>query len=309
MSFTIQLDKEDIKKALRHYIVDLVSRIDYLSHDGSRFTKFDSDNDFFLGELGEIAFAKFLTQMGYRNDVDFFKTSDKSNDPSFSSYFTQVNGVKYDRFDFGINMFYGADGHRKSTIKVDVKTQKYVGKYNDSWQFSVNSNTIDKLENDKNRIHLFCFIFSKYGINDIIIENISKKNKDQLREIYKNIEQYMRVSQVDVDILGTITPEKFTILSDKFEKGEIYRINTSNSNLNAYSVHSPMHRIFIRYLENVEKTIPNLTIGVPSQKLDRYRSKTTDSLYVKNTQDQLIPIGKIYYNSQHRSYSHFIKSL
>lgn len=48
----ITLDKEDIANATRFYIDDLIFR----QKNKDRFTKFDSENDAFLGALGEIAF-------------------------------------------------------------------------------------------------------------------------------------------------------------------------------------------------------------------------------------------------------------
>ena len=36
-----------------------------------RYTKFDSDNDSFLGPLGEIVFKKYLEENGYKYGEDF----------------------------------------------------------------------------------------------------------------------------------------------------------------------------------------------------------------------------------------------
>lgn len=48
----IDISEEDICIAVKKYIVDLANRI----KDEKRFTKFDSENDVFLGIIGEIAF-------------------------------------------------------------------------------------------------------------------------------------------------------------------------------------------------------------------------------------------------------------
>ncbi len=122
----------------------------YRDANPQRFTKFDSDNDVFLGSLGEFAFCKYLQSRSYEYlqnywDNQHLPDSDKK----------QIDGRVYDLYDFKVHL------SKDKYIKIDVKTQYCINLkyYDENWQMDVNENTVKKIENEQRDIDYFVFIF------------------------------------------------------------------------------------------------------------------------------------------------------
>lgn len=305
---SINLQENDIVFALKQYILELVER----KNTDNRYTKFDSNNDIFLGILGEIAFEKYLSNIGFIKDTDFVKVSDKINSPTFSKFFTSVGDKKYDKMDFLLKLFYDINGNPIDLMKIDVKTQKYIGNYNENWQFAVNKNTVEKINGKENIIDNFVFIFSKNGIEDFIDIDFENKSINELREIYKKIRINLKQNSINLEILGIIEPKKFLVLAEEFKENEIFRVNKNKDKLNAFKSVSSMYRISLKYLSNIEKIIPPRKLNFDYETLINYKKLfQNENRYVKIENDKsklLFPYNKVYLNSQYKDFNELINN-
>ncbi len=302
----ISLNKNYLEIAILKHIDELIDR----QNNKNRFTKFDSDNDTFLGYLGEVAFEIFLQQKGFNKNSDFVRLDECKLNPAFKKYFTFNSTGTYDSCDFLLKLFFDKDGKNLPLLKIDVKTQKYVGQYTADWQFSVNSNTISKIQKNIERIDLFVFIFSKIGIDDCFDFKLNKLNVEQLNNLKNDYQSYIKINSIDLDILGSMSPKNLINLAVPFEKDEIFRIN----NLKPYITHSPMHRITIKYLENINKIIPSRTIDYSQKNVNLYKNNFPDEKkFIKiinydNNYD-FLPYNKVYLNSQFKDFQEFIHKI
>lgn len=239
----IELDDRIIKKAIEKYIEELIHRID----NPNKYTKFDSDNDIFIGMCGEYAFAKFLYNKGFDKRKDYFQIGLFESDEKFKDDFVEVDNFKYDKYDFKLNLLFDKNNNELESIKIDVKTQKYVGRYNDNWQFAVNGNTIEKLIKNESKIDYLSFIFTEYGIEDFInLEVFKKATKEELLIFKSNLTPMLKRKSIKLEILGVISPKNFIVLSEQFSKDEVFRINkTKEGEIKPFRTNSPMYRIKI----------------------------------------------------------------
>lgn len=216
-----------------------------------RYTKFDSDNDSFLGPLGEIVFKKYLEENGYKYGEDF-----KDNKILNKNDMTEINGKQYDHFDFKIK--YG-----KQNLKIDVKTQYCINlnAYNEEWQMAVNSNTIDKIKNCKREIDYFVFIFCDKNVEEYkkhLKEKLKTENEieiiDWLEENIEKASKYFK--EIRLDIVGIIKTKHFIEASTLFKEKEIFRINFSKEGKERiWRSEANMYRIFIKFLTDIKKEI------------------------------------------------------
>tara|TARA_B100002019_G_C21271417_1_gene602589 strand:+ start:1419 stop:1796 length:378 start_codon:yes stop_codon:yes gene_type:complete len=125
MNINIGIDRDDIRIVVKKYIVDLARKI----KKDDRYTKFDSENDVFLGVLGEIAFKKRLREKGFIDGRDFEHISELKQN---GEYVKKIDEFSYDLFDFKLDFLFDENGNNISGFNIDVKTQKYVGKYNNN---------------------------------------------------------------------------------------------------------------------------------------------------------------------------------
>lgn len=304
----INLEKDDIVLALKKYILEIVER----KKEKNRFTKFDSPNDLFLGILGEISFEKHLINLGFNKNTDFVKLDDKKEDSKFENYFNKIGNKVYDKCDFLIKLFFDKNGEPIDLMKIDVKTQKYIGNYDENWQFAINQNTVNKIKEETSIINQFVFIFSKNGIEDFIDIDIENKNIEELRLIYKNIENNLKKNTIKLEILGCISPEKFLTLSEEFSEGEIFRVNKGTS-LNSFKTIAPMSRIYLKYLSNIEKIIPPRKIDFDIQSINNYKKIfKNENKYVKIESENnscLFPYNKVYLNNQHNNFQQLLNNI
>tara|TARA_B100000700_G_C15063470_1_gene867720 strand:- start:16756 stop:17721 length:966 start_codon:yes stop_codon:yes gene_type:complete len=304
----VKIEEKDIIEALKKYIIEIA----YRKKEKKRYTKFDSENDTFLGYIGEIAFKRKLLNKGFVENEDVFHISE---DEYNNKYIKKINGRNYDEFDFLIDIFYDKNGNKskEEAFKIDVKTQKYYGKFNENWQFAVNSHTVDKIKENKNRITHFLFIFSQNGLSDIIDSDIEKLNIENLRYLYKNINSFLKVKNFDVDICGIISVNKFLFLSEEFGTGETFRLNINNNKINKFNAKDNMHRIFLKYLDNVDKIIPSRKIKTNINNLKKYtKNFQNENTYVKvlsDNKEAFIPYNKVYLNSQYKDLEELIKKI
>lgn len=102
----ISLNKNYLEIAILKHIDELIDR----QNNKNRFTKFDSDNDTFLGYLGEVAFEIFLQQKGFNKNSDFVRLDECKLNPAFKKYFTFNSTGTYDSCDFLLKLFFDKDG-------------------------------------------------------------------------------------------------------------------------------------------------------------------------------------------------------
>ena len=310
----VKLPIEVIKAALVEHIDFLIERKD----NPDKFSKFDSENDAFLGACGEYAFAKYLSSKGFIKESDYLQVNKYRKLVKFKEHFKDVNGILYDKYDFTLNLFNDQKGNPLPPLKIDVKTQKYVGTYTDEWQFAVNSNTIDQVKKDENKIDFFLFIFSKDGLSDVIDPKVFDVDKKSLENLKKNITPLLKKTEIEVDLLGMIKPSKFIALSQEFKKGEIFRMNNSARGINSFKAFSPMHRIFLNYLDNTEKLIIPKKINnvIDPENINGYVNKigvNKETMFATvldaNNQTYNFPVDKVYENSQHKDFNTFVNSM
>jgi len=99
-------------------------------------------------------------------------------------------------------------------------------------------------------------------------------------------------------------------LSVPFDKDEIFRIN----DLKPYKTQSPMHRITIKYLENINKIIPSRTIDYSQNNVNLYKNNfPNENKFIKIINHQnnytFIPYNKVYLNSQFVDFENFMKKI
>jgi len=312
ISLNKEIDKFDcIIFALKEYLKELK----YRKEEQNRYTKFDSDNDIFLGILGEFAFAKYLsTQNGLNKNKDYFQISRNLNNPECEDAIVNVNGKKYDKYDFKLSFI------ENQELKIDVKTQKYVGQYTEDWQFAINSQTIEKLKEDPNRIDFFQFIFSQKGIFDFLpkedIQYLQKQASiEEIDKYINNIESKMLSNEINMELLGMVESKKVEVLSEEFEEGEEFRLNYNKykDQYTTFKTFSNMHRLDLKYLSNTNKIIPKTVINNPN--IDNLKvkemlkvlpkSKKEFSVYI-NKEEFKFPYSKIYLNSQFKDFEEML---
>ncbi|MGJ0341933.1 hypothetical protein NG769_05660 [Aliarcobacter cryaerophilus] len=230
-----------------------------------RFTKFDSDNDIFLGTIGEFAFSRYLKIRGYKYLTNFWDNKNLPDDG-----IKEIDGRIYDLYDFGITL------SEEQTIKIDVKTQYCIGleHYNQNWQMAVNENTINKIKNGYRNIDYFVFIFCDKESTKYIkfIEN--KFSNDNPIDLIKFLNSYKSKPEklfkpISVDIVGTLEVQKFIDLSISFKEKELFRINIkkgSDTKPFYWNAKSPMSRVYIKYLMDIDKLIVPLNIDLCKEK-------------------------------------------
>lgn len=317
----VKLEKEIVKIAIQKHIKDLINK----QENETRFTKFDSDNDVFLGECGEMAFAKFLKfNNGYEKNEDYYRVSSLKNNNSsikeylnFKNHFVNVNGTYYDKYDFIIDIFEDYNGNNTKPLTVDVKTQYRTpfGNPTDDWQFAINSNTVKQIQNDSNKVDYFLFAFSKNKVEDFLDKSkLKNKTVEELYSIAINIEQHANLKDIEIEIIGMIKPEQFLVLSEEFKENEIYRVNQNKqNNFNSFKSESSMYRIDLRYLKNMEKILPfkNLPKQFNIEKLKKYKSALPKAeKYVRlrfGNETETFPYDKVYLNSQYANFMEFSK--
>lgn len=238
----------------------------YRDEHPERFTKFDSDNDIFLGTIGEFAFSRYLKDRGYEYLSNYWDNKNLPDDAK-----KEINGRTYDLYDFGIQFSKGKD------IKIDVKTQYCIALkyYNENWQMAVNENTINKIRTGYRKIDYFVFIFSDKESSKYI-EHIEKRFKtNDSNKIIELLESYKGKSEklfnsFSVDIIGAIEVEKFISLSTSFKENEVFRINLQNKNNRIkplyWKTQSAMSRIYIKYLINIDRLVIPLNINLCKEK-------------------------------------------
>lgn len=224
-----------------------------------RFTKFDSDNDIFLGTMGEFAFSRYLKMRGYKYLSDYW---DNKNLPTDAK--KEINGRIYDLYDFGIKL------SEYKHIKIDVKTQYCIGLkyYNYNWQMAVNDNTITKIRNGYRDIDYFVFIFCDKESTKYIEHIENKFSNNNPADIIELLNGYKKKPEklflpINVDIVGAIKVKKFIDYSISFKENEIFRINLKKGeNIKPlyWDAKSSMSRIYIKYLMDIDKLIIPLNI-------------------------------------------------
>jgi len=305
----IQLDEVVLKISLKAYINDLINK----KKDSNRYTKFDSENDALLGALGEYAFAKFLYNKGLRKNIDYLKI-DIANATPGDDNFVQVGNKFYDKYDFLVS-----NVQNQEPFRIDVKTQKYVGKPTNDWQFAVNSNTIDKINKKTREIDKFLFIFSRMGTEDILKMDLNNKSIEELEMILNNdieLVNCLKIKKINMEIMGVIDYDKFIFLSSKYEEGEAFRIYSKYDKFNEFTTQSPMHRINLNYLSNPDKVIPNRILNlhnIDENKVELLYAKTDLNqpffdLYV-NDKLYKCPYDKLYTDSRFSNQSEFLNNM
>lgn len=312
---SIEIDKLVLEAAIKEHINFLIER----KKNPNKFSKFDSDNDAFLGSCGEFGFAKYLSEKGFSRTKDYFQINRYKNNELglFKEHFKEIDGILYDKYDFILDIFYDGNGCRKKPLKIDVKTQKYVGKYNENWQFAVNSNTVEQIKKDPNKIDSFLFIFSKNGLSDVIDEHHFNVSIDELELLKNNIIPKLKKTKIELEILGMIEPSKFLVLSEEFKKGDVFRVNETSNGLNSFKAFSPMYRINLKYLSNPNKMIipKKVMEEINVNKINNYIKKIgieTDTIYCRFSDGKnefYFPFNKIYTNSQHNDFKTFISEM
>lgn len=305
----VKIEKEEVIDALKKYIIEIA----YRKKEKNRYTKFDSENDTFLGYIGELAFKKKLLKKGFKEETDFFHISEKNYD---DKYIKKVNGKRYDEFDFLLDIFYDQEKNKnkEKSLKIDVKTQKYIGKFDENWQFAVNSKTIEKIKKDTSKITHFLFIFSNKGLSDITDAKIEELNIENLRYLYKNLEDFLKIKEFEIEICGLISTEKFLFLSEEFKTGDTFRVNIKqNGEIQKFNAKDNMYRIYLKYLENLDKVIPSKKINIKINSLEEYiKAFPNEKNYVKicnEDQEVFFPYNKVYLNSQYKNIEELIKKV
>jgi hypothetical protein len=215
----------------------------------NRYTKFDSDNDLFLGPLGEKVFFNFLEESGYFYQKDFIDNKClEEKDKSI------INGIEYDHFDFKLK--YG-----NNFFKIDLKTQYCfnLDLYDEYWQMAVNYQTIEKIKTGKRNLDYFVFIFSDKKFNDYKLHLEKKLKTNNINIILNwlklnliNSEKYFK--DFFVDIVGIINTKHFISCSNLFKENEIFRINfNNNGKALIWKSEADMYRVYIKYLNDFYK--------------------------------------------------------
>lgn len=309
----VKASKEMIIEALiLSYQEDIFKR-----DNPSRYTKFDSDNDSFMGSLGEMVLKDFLIEKKYQYGIDFFDTK---NLPDNDYYINQER--KYDKYDFGIyicNKYY----------KIDLKTQYCINTnyVNENWQMAVNENTINKIDQKKREIDYFLFIFCDQKTkklkelvhNKLKEQNISNKLENAielLENCLRNKTNIFSFDTLELVIVGIISTKKFKILSSKFNLEETFRINYGkNKNVLKWRTDASMYRIYIKYLSHINKVIPPKKYIIPNIDHIKFKEWFENCFEVENSNfseisisDNIklkIPYNKIYFNSQYETFEDF----
>jgi hypothetical protein len=308
----VKLNKAVIIAALHEHIDFLIER----KNNSNKFTKFDSENDAFLGACGEYAFAKYLSEKGFTRGEDYFQINRYRKNIKFKEHFKEVNGILYDKYDFMLDIFTDQKCNKLDPFKIDIKTQKYVGKYTEDWQFAVNSNTVDQIKKEPNKIDSFLFIFSKDGLSDLVDTSIFNTNEKELENLKINLENHLKKKEIEVELLGMIEPVKFIALSEEFKEGEVFRMNNSSKGMSSFKAFSPMFRINLSYLSNIDKHIipRNVNAKINIEQVNNYCKKLNineDTKFVKISDGKNVfqfPFEKVYVNSQHKDFESFANS-
>jgi len=300
----IQLDISVIKQAFYAYLNDLILR---KNKGDNRYTKFDSENDVFLGILGEFAFRKFLYMKGFIKNKDYIHIGGLTN--AADEDVVKVGNEIYDKYDFKLNLFFNEQKDSLDPLRIDVKTQKYVGSYNDQWQFAVNSKTIEKLTNKTREIDSFVFIFSRLGLQDIFDIDFNQYNEEGLLDFFNaDIEMIVKTKNITLEIMGIISTEDFLKLSVPFNEKEVFRVNKKRNieGFNVFKTQSPMHRINLGYLNSINKYIPSRVINKHSfaqiEEIVKNIPNSTKNvkLFIEG-KELIFPYSKMYLNSQYIS--------
>jgi hypothetical protein len=209
-------------------------------------------------------------------------------------------------------LFYGNDGASKGALRIDVKTQKYVGKCDNNWQFAINEHTVNKIHNEKSSIHLFVFQFAKDGVKECLNQDFSWFNEKQLLEAKDKIHLYITKDRVQIDILGGIKPSKILSNAEKFDTGEIFRINVSNGKTNVFRTQSPMYRFHLKHLDDVGKIIPARNLNFDKRSVKEYTKNLESSFHVKinnGREECLFPYDKVYLNNQFQNMQQMLQKI
>ena len=296
--------KRLIQKAAMLYVQELIKRKEAVD----RYTKFDSDNDIFLGELGEQAFAKFLHSKGFLKGIDYRRSADSLHNGNA----TLVNDVFYDAYDFELNLFFGENGEARRALRIDVKTQKYVGNWDKYWQFAVNAKTVNKIKGRRSVIDSFVFVFSKDGIGDFIdYEALKEMDLESLKNIK---EVKLKKNDIVLEIAGSISSQDFVKRSTFFSKGEVFRINKTKNGVKAFKVFSDMYRINIGDTYHPNKVFPSRNVSrVNVESLEEYKKLVGErNKFVKiisDGQELLFPYGKVFENSPFMTFEEALKKM
>lgn len=103
------IDEKIKKEAMKHQIENRKK------HEG-KFTKFDSDVDYFVGEIGELAFEKFLISNKFRKGIEYERWNPEEDYAEWDSE------KLYDKWDFKL---FGKT--------IDVKTEQTKWSPNNTW--------------------------------------------------------------------------------------------------------------------------------------------------------------------------------
>lgn len=131
-------------------------------------------------------------------------------------------------------------------------------------------------------------------------------------EAKENTEQYIKKDNVSIDILGSMKPTKILSNSEKFEKGEVFRININNGNIKPFTTQSPMYRFHLKYLDDVEKILPARKQKFDKKRVEEYAKQLDSKHYVKinnGTNECLFPYDKVYLNSQFQNMQQMLQKI
>lgn len=272
------------------------------------FTKFDTDNDIFLWYIWEIAFAKFLYELWYEKENDYLQVNRYINEEKYNEHFTHANWKKYDKYDFYLSIFYD-EKNNVVPLKIDIKTQKYTGKYNEEWEFWVNEKTINDIEKDNRKMDYFVFIFSDSEVSDLI-------DKENISNSWQIDSSILKKNEITLEILWAFDVKKFKNISTVFYRDEIFRINPKDDDIYNFKCLSTMYRIKIKHLENITKFIPRKKINFRKSIIEKYNNlfpKDENSKFFKivndNNEECLMQYNKLYLSSQYKSFDDFINKL
>lgn len=237
----------------------------YKKNNPNRYTKFDSDNDAFLGKIGESVFKNHLIDLGYRYEINFH------DNLSTLAKKISTNDRTYDPYDFSISYEYlDSLGNTKTkTELIDIKTQYCINNklYNGQWQMAVNSNTINKIINSTRQLDSFVFIFSDANWEDYLkkVCELLSTNKEDPNLIEKIKSSNLTFDPITLDVVGTIKCQLFDLLSVKYTTNEVFRVNFNKykNELIPWKTADTMHRIYIDKLDSINHLIVPRRINLP----------------------------------------------
>ena len=103
-------------------------------------------------------------------------------------------------------------------------------------------------------------------------------------------------------------------LSEEFKTGDTFRVNIKqNGEIQKFNAKDNMYRIYLKYLENLDKVIPSKKINTKIDSLEEYiKTFPNENNYVKicnEDQEVFFPYNKVYLNSQYKNIEELIKKV